>query len=102
MQSVEAIDACIRDIKNKNITEYEFHRGKEQLLSSQIFAQESTSSQMLLYGKELIYSGNIYNFEERVKKINAVTFADVMQAIEYNFDETYKATALVGRVDKHL
>ena len=57
---------------------------------------------MLLYGKELIYSGNIYNFEERVKKINAVTYQDVLQAIEYNFDEKYRATALVGRVDKHL
>ena len=102
LQSVEAIDACINDIRNKNITEYEFRRGKEQLLSSQIFAQESTSSQMLLYGKELIYSGNIYNFEERVKKINAVTYQDVLQAIEYNFDEKYRATALVGRVDKHL
>ena len=102
LQSVEAIDACINDIRNKNITEYEFRRGKEQLLASQIFAQESTSSQMLLYGKELIYSGNIYNFEERVKKINAVTYQDVLQAIEYNFDEKYRATALVGRVDKHL
>ena len=102
LQSVEAIDACINDIRNKNITEYEFRRGKEQLLASQIFAQESTSSQMLLYGKELIYSGNIYNFEERVKKINAVTYQDVLQAIEYNFDEKYRATALAGRVDKHL
>lgn len=102
LQSVEAIQSCINDIKRKNITEYEFRRGKEQLLSSQIFAQESTSSQMLLYGKELIYSGKIYDFEERVKKINAVTYDDVMQAIEYNFDEKYKATALVGRVDKHL
>ena len=102
LQSVEAIDACINDIRNKNITEYEFRRGKEQLLASQIFAQESTSSQMLLYGKELIYSGNIYNFEARVKKINAVTYQDVLQAIEYNFDAKYRATALVGRVDKHL
>ncbi len=102
LQSVEAVQSCIDDIKNKNITEYEFRRGKEQLLSSQIFAQESTSSQMLLYGKELIYSGNIYNFEERVKKINAVTYQDVLQAIEYNFDDKYRATAIVGRVDRHL
>lgn len=102
LQSVDAIYSCIDDMRAKNITEYEFKRGKEQLLSSQIFTQESTSSQMLLYGKELIYSGNIYNFEDRVKKINAVTYDDVLQAIEYNFDEKYKATALVGRVDKHL
>jgi predicted Zn-dependent peptidase len=84
------------------MTEDEFKRGKEQLLSSQIFAQESTSSQMLLYGKELLYSGNIYNFEERVAKINSITLDDVYEAIQYNFDETYKASAIVGKVDKSL
>ncbi|MGN0817367.1 MAG: M16 family metallopeptidase [Candidatus Coproplasma sp.] len=102
LKSYDAINNCIAGIKKKDITEYEFRRGKEQLISSQIFAQESTSSQMLLYGKELIYSGNIYNFEERVNKINSVTLNDVFEAIEYNFDESYKATALVGRADKHL
>ena len=102
LDSVGAIYDCIADIKKKNITEYEFKRGKEQLLSSQIFAQESTSSQMLLYGKELVYSGKIYDFEERVRQINAVTFADALQAVEYNFDDTYRATSLVGCVDRHL
>ena len=102
LKSYDAINDCISQIKKKDITEYEFRRGKEQLISSQIFAQESTSSQMLLYGKELIYSGNIYDFEERVNKINSVTLDDVFEAIEYNFDETYKATALVGRADKRI
>lgn len=102
IKSYDAINDCIAKIKSKDITEEEFRRGKEQLVSSQIFAQESTSSQMLLYGKELIYSGNIYDFEDRVNKINCVTLDDVREAIEYNFDEKYKATALVGRTDKHL
>lgn len=102
MHSVEAIENCIADIRKKNLTEEEFRRGKEQLLSSLIFAQESTSSQMLLYGKELIYSGRLYDFEDRVGKLNAVTLADVCEAIEYNFDDKYRATALVGKVDKGL
>jgi predicted Zn-dependent peptidase len=101
-QSVDAIYDCIKDLKKKDMTEDEFRRGKEQMLSSSIFAQESTSSQMLLYGKELLYSGNIYNFEERVQKINAITLNDVYEAIEYNFDTTYKACAIVGRNVKAL
>jgi predicted Zn-dependent peptidase len=72
------------------------------MLASSIFAQESTSSQMLLYGKELLYSGNIYNFEERVQKINAITLNDVNEAIEYNFDRKYKACAIVGRDVKKI
>ncbi len=102
MQSVEAIRNCIADIKKKNLSEEEFRRGKEQLLSSLIFAQESTSSQMLLYGKELIYSDKLYDFEDRVNKLNAVTLDDVCEAIEYNFDDTYRATSIVGKVDKGL
>ncbi len=102
LQSVEAVENCIADLKKKTLTQDEFKRGKEQLLSSLIYAQESTSSQMLLYGKELIYSGRIYDFEERVGKLNAVTLNDVYEAIEYNFDEKYRATALVGNVDKPL
>jgi predicted Zn-dependent peptidase len=101
-QSVDAIYDCIKELKKKDMTEDEFRRGKEQMLSSSIFAQESTSSQMLLYGKELLYSGNIYNFEERVQKINAITLNDVYEAIEYNFDRTYKACAIVGRNVKAL
>lgn len=102
MSSVSAIYDCISNIKKKNLTKEEFMRGKEQLLSSQIFAQESTSSQMLLYGKELIYSGKIYDFEERVNKINSITLDDVYEAIEYNFDPKYKASAIIGKVDKPL
>ena len=102
MQSVEAIYDCIADLKKKTLTEDEFKRGKEQLLSSLIYAQESTSSQMLLYGKEVVYSGKIYDFEDRVNKLNSVTLNDVYEAIEYNFDDRYRATALVGKVDRPL
>lgn len=101
-QSVEAIYNCIADLKKKTLTEGEFKRGKEQLLSSLIYAQESTSSQMLLYGKELIYSDKLYDFEDRVGKLNAVTLNDVFEAIEYNFDDRYRATAVVGKVEKPL
>ncbi len=101
-KSVQAILGCVEGLKKENISDDEFKRGKEQLLSSLIFAQENTSSQMLLYGKELIYSGKIFDFGERIAKLNAVTKADVTEAIEYNFNEKYMASALVGNVDKPL
>ena len=102
MKSVEAVYKCIEDIKRKNISKEEFVRGKEQLKSSSIFAQESTSSQMLLYGKELLYSGRLYDFEERVAKVNAVTIDDVYEAIENNFDSSNMAASVVGKVEKPL
>ena len=99
-QSAEAIYSCVNDLRKKNISEEEFLRGKEQLISSQIFAQESTSSQMLLFGKELLYRGRVYNFEDRVNKISSVTLKDVLDAIDVNFDDKFKAVSLVGAVDK--
>lgn len=102
MKSVEAVYKCIQDIKRKDISKEEFLRGKEQLKSSSIFAQESTSSQMLLYGKELLYSGKLYNFEERVAKVNAVSIEDVYEAIENNFDSSNMAASVVGKVENPL
>lgn len=101
-KSVDAIFDCIKDIKSKNICKEEFMRGKEQMTSSAVFAQESTSSQMLLYGKELIYSGNVYDFGERVEKIASITLDQVLEAIDYNFDDAKLASSVVGNVDKPL
>ncbi len=102
MKSVEAIEDCISLLRKKDMSEDEFKRGKEQLLSSLVFSQESTSSQMLVYGKELLYSGKVFDFEDRIAKLNAVTLADVNEAIDYNFDCKYRASAVVGNVDKPL
>ena len=100
--SVDAVLGCIDDVKSKNISKEEFMRGKEQLISSLIFAQESTSSQMLLYGKELVYSGKVYDFEERINKITGVTLDDVMAATECNFGCDKLAVSVVGNVDEPL
>ncbi|MBE7088018.1 MAG: insulinase family protein [Clostridiales bacterium] len=102
LKSVEAIYDCINAVKNKNISEEEFVRGKEQLTASQVFAQESTSSQMLLYGRELINKDSVYNFEERIKNISKVTLNDVYDAIDLNFSNNGKAAALVGKTNEPL
>ncbi len=100
--SVDAIFNCINDIKKKDITKDEFVRGKEQLISSSIFSQESTSSRMLLFGKEMLYNNKVYSFEDRVSRLSAVTFDDVMEAIDCNFNFAKKASAVVGAADKPL
>ncbi len=101
LSSLEAIRGCIKDIAAKNLSEDEFLRGKEVMLSSQIYAQESTSSQMLLYGKELLYRNALYDFDERVKQIRAVTLSEVFEAIDCNFNGKVAAAA-VGATDKPL
>lgn len=102
LKSVDAIGKCIADIKKKRMSGDEFSRGKEQMKASSIFSQENTSSQMLIYGKELIYSGRLYDFEERISRIDAITIDDVSEAAEVNFNQSSMAAAVVGKVDVPL
>ena len=102
LESAEAIYGCINEIKKNGITKDEFERGKEQLVSSLIFSRESTSSQMLVFGKELLYKDEVYDFEKRLGRLNSVTYDDVLTAIGSNFDESHMAKSLVGAADKPL
>ncbi|MCD8372832.1 MAG: insulinase family protein [Clostridia bacterium] len=101
-KSVDAVYKCINELKKDNVTKEEFERGKEQMKASFIYSQESTSSQMLLYGKELIYNDRLFNFSDKIEKINSVTLDDIAEVISLNFDERYKAAAVVGKLDEPL
>jgi predicted Zn-dependent peptidase len=71
-------------------------RGKEQIKSAFIFGQESTASQMLVFGKYLSLLDKEFDFAERIKAIENVTIDDVHEAISKSFDIENSATATVG------
>lgn len=96
-KAYESILKEIRLFKEKGITQEEFLKGREQMKSSMMFSQESTSSQMLLYGKHMLFDDEIFSFEEKLKKINAITLDDVEKCISENFDESKTAVACVGK-----
>ncbi len=96
-KAYESILKEIRLFKEKGITQEEFLKGREQMKSSMIFSQESSSSQMLLYGKHMLFNGEIFSFEEKLKKIDAITPEDVERCISESFDESKAAVACVGK-----
>ena len=85
--------------KNK-IKKDEFLRGREQLKSSLVLGQESTASQMLIYGKHMLYTGNIFDFDARVAAIEGLTLDDISEVIDLSFDETRMAVGAVGKLDR--
>ena len=97
-----AVQGVIESFQRDGVTEEEFSRGREQVKSGSIFSQENTSSQMLLYGKEMLYNNAVYDFERRMAEIAALTRADVMEAIKQNFDFSRAAVAAVGNLDEGL
>ena len=102
VQAAEAVKSVIEEFKKNGLSEEEFLRGREQLKSSTIFSQENTSSQMLLYGKQLLYTGEVYDFESRMNEISALTRDDVMRCVQTSFDFSRAAVASVGNLKEAI
>lgn len=101
-EAARAVLSVIEELKEKGVTEEEFLRGREQMKSGSVFSQENTSSQMLLYGKQMLYTGEVYDFEKKMAEISALTRGDVMDAIAQNFDFSRVAVASVGNLKKAI
>lgn len=99
-KAYEAIGAVIDQMRKKGITKEEFLRGREQMKSSMLFSQESTPSQMLMYGKYMLFNDKLFDFEGKLESINKVTEADVKDAIALTLNENGKAVGAVGNLDK--
>ena len=97
-----AVQDVIRTFVKEGVTEEEFLRGREQAKSSAIFAQENTSSQMLLYGRELLYNNVVFDFEKRMAEIASLRQSDVSDAIASGFDFSRAAVSSVGNLEKGL
>lgn len=100
--AVEEILKEINKFRENGITEQEFLRGKEQMKSAFIMGQESTASQMLLYGKYLLLLGKEFDFKERIEQIEKLTFNKVNDIIKEIFDTKKIAAATVGPSKKKL
>jgi len=95
--AVDSIIELLKTFKKEKITEEEFLRGKEQIKSAFIMGQESTASQMLLYGKNLLISDKIFDFEEKINEISKVSLENCFDAIDSNYDIDKMASACVGK-----
>jgi predicted Zn-dependent peptidase len=100
----EAVNAVIAELAKNGITDDEFMRGREQIKASTIFGLESTSSQMLIYGKEMLFNDRLYNIDERFEKLQAIEKSAVEEAIAQTFGDknAIKAVAVVANTDKTL
>lgn len=101
-RATDAIFAIIADIQQNLFTEEEFLRGKAQIKSNIILGQENTATQMIQYGKHMLYNDALLDIEKRIDKIDNLTLEDCRAAMQANFDKAYLATAVVGKIEKGL
>ena len=101
-EAYDAINTVIAKMKQDGITEDEFLRSREQMKAGMFFSNESSNSQMLLYGKYMLNTNKVFDFEEKLNRLNAMTYHDAQDALSVMFDDSKKAGALVGNTDKPL
>lgn len=99
-EAYKAICEVIREMKDKGITQDEFLRSREQMKSGMFFSNESSNAQMLLYGKYMLYFDKIFDFEDKLNKINGMTYDEAWEALAIMFDEKQKAIAVIGNTDE--
>ncbi len=101
-EAYEAIGEVIQTLKREGISEEEFFRSREQMKSGMFFSNESSNSQMLLYGRYMLYYNELFDFEDKLNRINAMTHAEAQEVLFGMFDEKEKALSLVGNTDEPL
>ena len=98
----DAILQTIAQFCREKFTDDEFLRGKEQLKSSVILGQENTASQMVAYGKHLLFTGEVLDLQKRIRNIDAMTKDDCAEVLALSFDADKMAASAVGRIDAPL
>ena len=97
----EAIMQTVRTLREEKFTKDEFLRGKEQIKSSLILSQENSATQMVAYGKYMLYNDRELDLEGRVEHIASLTMDDCAEALSLHFGEKCAAAA-VGKIESPL
>ena len=98
-ERVSAEQAVLEEIvrfAKDGVSEQEFLRGKEQIKSTFIMGQESTASQMLLFGRYLMFLDKCFDFKDRIAAIDSITSDEVNEIIKETFIIDKIATATIG------
>ena len=95
-KGVRAIKEEIEIFKKQGITEKEFLRGREQVKSNFIIAQESTSAVMRNHGKYVLFTNAPFDIDSYVDQFNNYTIDDIHKTLEV-FDFSNVNVSYVGK-----
>ena len=98
-KAVRAIRGEIDLLLKDGVTLQELKKGKEQLKTALVLAQESTASMMRTFGSYCIETGELYDLDGRITKIDAMTASDILDAARHIFDFDKAAASIVAQND---
>ncbi|MDO4571854.1 MAG: pitrilysin family protein [Clostridia bacterium] len=101
-QAVEVTKRMLEEIANlreHGLREEEFVRCREQLKGSWILGMESSSAHMNTLGKLALLQKRVYNEQDTLRRIEAVTQEDIQAILSICLDTRHLSAAFVGRMD---
>ncbi len=96
LKAVKAIRKEILLLADKGVSEQELEKGKEQLKTSLVLGQESTSAMMRTFGAHMVQTGRLYDFDRRIEQIDATSAEDVLKCAREIFDFSNVCSSIVS------
>lgn len=87
-------------LKNEGLGEQDFQQGKDQLTGNYVLSMEGTNAKMSALGKSLLLLGEVYDEQETMRKIKAVTMQQVNALIDNIFDYSKLSAVFAGNIEK--
>ena len=76
-ENMQRIDAILKDVQSKGVTEEELVRARTKLLSRTVLANESPGNRLFTFGGEWLQERKYYTMNEEMNFIRNVTLADI-------------------------
>lgn len=91
------VDRLLEEFQEKGITEQEFERGRAQLKSGIVFGQENNTGIMNVYGKYLLLTGEVFDFEGKLKEFETYSREEMNRLAKRMFDLGRKTVSMVAK-----
>ncbi len=91
--SLELID----ELRKNGLTKKELDRGIAQLKGNYVLGQESNGVMMRVNAKNVLFTDKIFDIDEKLKEIDAITLDQTREVIDYTYDLSKASLAYVGK-----
>ena len=87
-------------LKKEKICQEDFIQGKDQLRGNYVLSMEGTNAMMSSLGKSLLLLDEVYDEQDNINKIEAVSLDRVNALIDQIFDYSHMSAVFTGKIEK--
>ncbi len=96
-KAVECSLELIEELRKNGLTKKELDRGIAQLKGNYVLGQESNGVMMRVNAKNVLFTDKIFDIDEKLKEIDAITLDQTREVIDYTYDLSKASLAYVGK-----